>query len=99
MGTCRCGATRGASATPQQPVGQMVDLDRRQPDPLDAVHRRHRPQQPGQVEPGRRSRKQPEVDAGQHQLAVALPGPAGGLASTAAAARLRLAPRTYGITQ
>ena len=55
-----------------QVARDVVDLDRREAEALEAVDRARLPDQPGQRQPGGPVAEAAEVDAGEHDLAVAL---------------------------
>ena len=52
--------------------GDVVHLDRREPQPLEAVDRSRRPDQPRERQPGLAIAEAAEIDAGEHDLLVAL---------------------------
>ena len=80
-------------------VVDMVDLDRRETQPLDALDRACCSDQVGELHAGGAVAEAAEVDAGEDDLAVALRHPPPDLAEHGFGAPRRVAPRTSGITQ
>ena len=58
---------------PDQVGRDVVDLDRREPKPLEPVDRARRPDQPGQRQPRAPVAEAAEVDAREHDLTMSLP--------------------------